>query len=67
VQALAALRGPAFDRRFVAMMGAHHLGAVEMAGDVLAAGSDQTISELANELAVEQRSEIRRMEQLGVR
>jgi uncharacterized protein (DUF305 family) len=66
VQALAAMRGADFDRRFVAMMSAHHRGAVQMAGDVLTAGSDTTIEELANELAVEQSSEIRRMDQLGV-
>jgi uncharacterized protein (DUF305 family) len=67
VQSLGALRGPDFDKRFLTMMSAHHRGAVEMAGDVLTAGSDQTIGELANELAVEQQSEIRRMEQLGLR
>lgn len=62
--ALAAAGGPDFDRRFVAMMTAHHQGAIRMAGDVLNGGSDQTIAELANEMAVEQGSEIRRMAQL---
>jgi uncharacterized protein (DUF305 family) len=62
--ALAAARGKEFDRRFVAMMTAHHKGAQQMAGDVLAGGSDQLLRELANEMAVEQGSEIRRMEQL---
>jgi uncharacterized protein (DUF305 family) len=62
--ALAAARGADFDRRFVAMMTAHHRGAVQMAGDVLNGGTDQTVSELANEMAVEQGSEIRRMEQI---
>jgi hypothetical protein len=37
-----------------------------MADDVRGGGTDQTLSEMANEMAVEQASEIRRMEQLGV-
>ncbi|MEV4642817.1 DUF305 domain-containing protein [Actinoplanes sp. NPDC049548] len=64
--ALAALTGTAFDRRFVTMMSAHHRGAIRMAGDVLGGGSDQQLRELANEMAVEQGSEIRRMEQLRI-
>ncbi len=63
---LTAARGADFDRRFVAMMTAHHRGAQQMAGDVLRGGSDQMLSEMANEMAVEQVSEIRRMAQLGV-
>lgn len=62
--ALAAARGAEFDRRFVAMMTAHHQGALRMAGDVLSGGSDELLRETANEMAVEQGSEIRRMEQL---
>ena len=64
--ALEGATGAAFDRRFVTMMSAHHRGAVQMAGDVLGGGTDQGVSELANELAVEQGSEIRRMADLGV-
>ena len=62
--ALTAARGAAFDSRFVAMMTAHHRGAIQMAGDVLGGGTDQTLREVANEMAVEQGSEIRRMEEL---
>jgi uncharacterized protein (DUF305 family) len=62
--ALTAARGAEFDRRFVAMMTAHHQGAIQMAGDVLAGGTDQLLRETANEMAVEQGSEIRRMQQL---
>jgi uncharacterized protein (DUF305 family) len=62
--ALEAARGAEFDRRFIAMMTAHHKGAIQMAGDVLGGGSDQLLRETANEMAVEQGSEIRRMEQL---
>ena len=64
--ALTAARGPAFDRKFVTMMTAHHKGAIQMAGDVLGGGSDQPLYEMANEMAVEQGSEIRRLEQLGI-
>ena len=62
--ALAAARGADFDRKFITMMTAHHKGALQMAGDVLAGGTDQVLHETANEMAVEQGSEIRRMEQL---
>jgi uncharacterized protein (DUF305 family) len=62
--ALAGLRGAEFDRRFVTMMTAHHRGAMRMAGDVINGGTDELLREVANEMAVEQGSEIRRMEQL---
>jgi len=65
--ALAGLRGRDFDRKFIAMMTAHHKGALQMAGDMLGGGTDQQLYEFANELAVEQGSEIRRMEQLGIK
>jgi uncharacterized protein (DUF305 family) len=63
---LAAARGADFDRRFVTMMTAHHRGAQQMAAGVLRGGADQRLSEMANEMAVEQVSEIRRMADLGV-
>jgi len=65
--ALAGLRGRDFDRKFIAMMTAHHRGAIQMAGDMLGGGTDQRLYEFANELAVEQGSEIRRMQQLGIK
>lgn len=61
LDALAAARGPDFDRRFVAMMTAHHHGALRMVDDVLSGGADTVIAELANEIGVEQAAEIRRM------
>ncbi|WP_213007844.1 DUF305 domain-containing protein [Paractinoplanes toevensis] len=64
--ALAGLSGPAFDRRFAAMMTDHHRGAVRMAGDVLGGGSDERLREVAGEMAVEQGSEIQRIQQLGL-
>jgi len=62
--ALTAARGAEFDRRFVTMMIAHHRGAIRMAGDALGGGTDAVLHETANEMAVEQGSEIRRLEQL---
>jgi uncharacterized protein (DUF305 family) len=64
VAALTAARGADFDRRFITMMTAHHQGAIQMAGDVLGGGADERLREVANEMAVEQGSEIRRMAQL---
>ena len=63
--ALTAARGADFDRRFTTMMIAHHRGAIAMAGDLLGGGTDQVLHETANEMAVEQGSEIRRLEQLN--
>jgi uncharacterized protein (DUF305 family) len=67
MSALRAARGADFDRRFVTMMTSHHRGALQMASDVLSGGSDHSMSEFANELAVEQGSEIRRLADLGIR
>lgn len=64
--ALAAASGTEFDRKFVAMMTDHHRGAQQMAGDVITGGEDELLREMANEMAVEQGSEVRRMAQLGI-
>ncbi|WP_436523089.1 DUF305 domain-containing protein [Actinoplanes sp. HUAS TT8] len=66
VSELTAARGADFDRRFVTMMIAHHRGAQQMAGDLLRGGADQRLSEMANETAVEQGSEINRLDDLGL-
>jgi uncharacterized protein (DUF305 family) len=63
---LAGLNGAKFDHTFVAMMTEHHRGAQQMAGDVISGGNDELLREMANEMAVEQGSEIRRMAQLNV-
>ena len=63
---LAAAQGTDFDHRFITMMTAHHRGAIQMAADLLGGGTDQTLAELANEMSVEQGSEISRLEQLPV-
>ncbi|MBU2668930.1 DUF305 domain-containing protein [Actinoplanes bogorensis] len=64
MSALAAATGSTFDARFAAMMTAHHQGALQMAGDVLKGGNDEKLREVANEMAVEQGSEIRRLQQV---
>ncbi len=65
--ALAAARGADFDRRFVAMMTAHHRGALRMVDDVLAGGAEPALAALANEVGVEQAAEISRMAALAPR
>ncbi|WP_433374029.1 DUF305 domain-containing protein [Actinoplanes sp. CA-142083] len=64
--ALAGLHGAAFDRKFAAMMIAHHEGALEMAGDLVGGGADERLREVAGEMAVEQGSEIRRIQQIDL-
>jgi uncharacterized protein (DUF305 family) len=61
LEALKAARGDAFDRLFIDMMVSHHEGAIKMSVDVLGAGRNEQIQELANNIATEQRIEIARM------
>ena len=63
---LAAARGPDFDRRFVTMMTEHHRGALTMVNDLFRTGSDERLSKMAKETAIEQDIEIGRMADLGV-
>lgn len=58
---LAAADGPAFDRLFVALMTAHHEGAITMARAVGVAGTDITVGEIAQDVVVTQTAEIDRM------
>ncbi|GIJ27396.1 lipoprotein [Micromonospora qiuiae] len=58
---LTAARGVEFDRMFVAMMTDHHQGAIEMADEVLALGTDGIVNEMASSVVVEQAVEINRM------
>jgi uncharacterized protein (DUF305 family) len=62
--ALRAARGADFDARFLDLMITHHEGAVEMATDEAAQGSDSFVVELAAEMAATQGAEIDRMENL---
>ncbi|MCY7342182.1 MAG: DUF305 domain-containing protein [Pseudonocardia sp.] len=64
LDALAAAGGPEFDRQFVELMTAHHLGAIAMASDVLVTGTDITVSEMAQDVTVTQSVEIDRMRAL---
>ena len=59
---LAKAEGAAFDRLFAVYMIEHHLGAVDMARDVLASGSDPRVLELAREIIVTQEMEILRLQ-----
>ncbi|MER5760098.1 DUF305 domain-containing protein [Streptomyces sp. NPDC002082] len=62
---LTAARGPEFDRLFLTLMTAHHEGALKMAGEVLAAGNNAAVEEMANEVAATQSAEIHRMRAMG--
>jgi uncharacterized protein (DUF305 family) len=66
ISALARATGEAFDRMLVDLMSAHHRGAIDMCGEVLKAGADERLQELATNIAAEQQIEIARMrESLG--
>lgn len=58
LDALADSQGAAFDTLFAQSMVEHHLGAVEMARDVLDTGSDPLVAALAREIIVTQEKEI---------
>lgn len=53
-----------FDQLFVGLMSEHHRGAVTMAEDVMADGSDRQVLKMANDLIAEQNTEIARMERI---
>ena len=65
LQALDAARGPAFDRLFLESMIRHHQGAVAMVRELFAtpgAARDLTVFKFANDVSVDQRTEIARMQ-----
>jgi uncharacterized protein (DUF305 family) len=60
-------RGPQFDRLFLTYMIQHHQGAVTMVSDLFAtdgAAQDERAFKLANDIQVDQRTEIARMERM---
>ncbi len=59
--ALAQARGADFDRRWLAAMTSHHLGAVQMARTELGDGSNQQARQLAQQIITSQTAEIRLM------
>lgn len=67
LQALDAARGGAFDRQFLTLMIQHHLGALQMVADLLAAplaAQDVDVSVLANDIHTVQTAEIGLMQQM---
>lgn len=64
VAALARTDGAAFDRQFLEDMVQHHQGAVAMAEDVLGAGEDVRVTEMATDVVTGQNAEIERMRAL---
>jgi uncharacterized protein (DUF305 family) len=64
LEALQAARGSGFDELFLMGMIAHHEGAIDMANDVLAAGSDPEVRALAETIIVGQQAEIALMQKL---
>jgi uncharacterized protein (DUF305 family) len=60
-------RGPEFDRLFLTFMIQHHRGAVSMVQGLFAsrgAGQDETVFKFANDVSVDQSTEIARMEKM---
>jgi len=61
---LEAAEGIDFDSLWLAMMTAHHEGAIEMAGEVQGAGANAGVRELAGQIIAAQQTEIAEMAQL---
>lgn len=61
---LQAARGAEFDQLFLTGMIAHHVGAIEMAEDVLAAGADPEVRALAETIMAGQQAEIEVMQKM---
>ena len=67
MQQLDQARGPEFDRLFLTFMIQHHKGAVLMVKDLFgtpAAARDETVFKFANDVNVDQTTEVARMEQM---
>ena len=67
LKALNAARGAEFDRMFLTLMIQHHRGAVQMVRDLMAsqgAAQDLTVFKFANDVQVDQSTEVARMEQM---
>jgi uncharacterized protein (DUF305 family) len=60
-------KGPEFDRLFLTFMIQHHKGAVRMVEQLFAtpgAARDETVFKFANDVSVDQRTEVARMERM---
>jgi uncharacterized protein (DUF305 family) len=67
MQQLDAARGKEFDKRFLTGMIQHHRGAVEMVKELFAtpgAGQDEAVFKFANDVNVDQTTEIARMQRM---
>jgi uncharacterized protein (DUF305 family) len=67
LQQLDEARGSEFDRRFLTFMIQHHKGAVAMVQKLFAtpgAARDETVFKFANDVSVDQRTEVARMERM---
>jgi len=64
LNALGAARGRDFDRMFLELMIRHHEGAIKMATDVRAAGTNVQVEEMADDVVATQSDEINRMKAL---
>jgi uncharacterized protein (DUF305 family) len=67
MQELAAARGPEFNRLFLTYMIQHHRGAVTMVGELFGtpgAAQEQSVFKFANDVNVDQTTEIARMERM---
>ena len=62
IDALASTSGATFDAMFAEYMIEHHEGAVAMAKDVLAQGSNPEVAQLAEEIIVTQEAEIEQLQ-----
>jgi uncharacterized protein (DUF305 family) len=64
LNALGAARGKDFDRMFLELMIKHHEGALKMATDVKASGTNVQVEEMADDVIAVQTDEINRMKKL---
>jgi uncharacterized protein (DUF305 family) len=67
MQQLDQARGPEFDRLFLTFMIQHHRGAVTMVNDLFGtpgAARDETVFKFANDVNVDQTTEVARMERM---
>ena len=64
LNALGAARGRDFDRMFLDLMIKHHEGAIKMATDVKASGTNVQVEEMADDVIAVQTDEINRMKAL---
>ena len=64
LEALQAAQGPEFDQLFLTGMIAHHEGAIDMANDALASGSDPEVRALAEAIIAGQQNESELMQKI---